>query len=80
MECFDKSSWLFYKHEIVVATLAFFTYGLSWFFLEQMEVVSMVQIIAIFSCATLLFFIGAFYVINEELRKDVLAIFSGYRE
>jgi len=72
-ECLEKTPWLFFRHQIRVFILTTLSYGLGWIILTIVDLFTIFSLSIAFISASTIYFIGAYFMIGDELRKVGLA-------
>lgn len=70
-ECLRIQVRMWYLHVFKVYILAILTYGSAWFFLEFLNIGSILFLTFGYIGASTIFFIGAYFMIGDELRETI---------
>jgi len=78
-ECMEIPVRMWYLHVLNAFILAGLTFGLAWFVLRLLDIFSILPLTIAYTGATIVFLIGAYFMISNELRKTLL-IFLGIKK
>jgi len=70
-ECLKIPVRMWYLHVFRVYILAILTYGSAWFFLKFLDIHSILFLAIAYIGASTIFFIGAYFMIGDELRETI---------
>jgi O-antigen/teichoic acid export membrane protein len=79
-ECLEKPAWFFYRHVLKVFLLTALTYGVAYGTLVVANILTIVSLFLAFMGASVIFSIGVYFLIGDELRKTALGHFRTLRD
>ncbi len=79
-ECLQKPAWFFYGHMFKVFLLATVTYGVAYGILAVVNIFTIHSLFMSYTGASVIFLIGAYFLIGDELRKTALGHFRIVRD
>ncbi|MEC4684613.1 MAG: oligosaccharide flippase family protein [Nitrospirota bacterium] len=71
-ECIEIPVWQWYRHVLKIFVLTGLTYGLAWIALDFVSAHTIINLAIAYLIATILFLIGAFLLIGDELREVIV--------
>jgi O-antigen/teichoic acid export membrane protein len=74
-ECLEKPAWFFYGHVLKVFLLTALTYGVAYGILEVVNIFTIISLFLAYTGASVIFLIGAYFLVGDELRKTALGHF-----